>query len=168
MACRLPFSLKDCHSSHLEPQPHMPLHIFRMQYIYRYPHSDGMAIAQAVLEYLDAMCPRTLFATHYHELTALSMDNVSCLTIDVREHNDEIIFMHKIVAGVANRSYGIHVARMAGMPSSVIARAECVLSALESNEPVQPTATCAPIPKPARRKTCVSDNLPQPQLSLFG
>ncbi len=133
---------------------------------------DGMAIAQAVLEYLDAMQPRTLFATHYHELTALTGENglrhVACLTIDVREHNNEIVFMHKIVPGVANRSYGIHVARMAGMPASVIARAECVLSALESSEPVQPAATCAPAPKPARKKTCVSDNLPPPQLNLFG
>ena len=130
---------------------------------------DGMAIAQAVLEYLDEMCPRTLFATHYHELTALQMNNVSCLTIDVREHNNEIIFMHKIVAGVANRSYGIHVARMAGMPKSVIARAECVLSTLESHEPAQPVQTCAPKPAPAPtpKKPCVADNV-SPQLSLFG
>lgn len=98
---------------------------------------DGMAIAQAVLEYLDDLQPRTLFATHYHELTALvgcangQLQNVSCLTIDVREHNNEIIFMHKIVAGVANRSYGIHVAKMAGMPESVVARAESVLADLE-------------------------------------
>ncbi len=98
---------------------------------------DGMAIAQAVLEYMDGLHSRTLFATHYHELTALVGDgpdklgNVSCLTIDVREHNNEIIFMHKIVAGVANRSYGIHVAKMAGMPDSVVRRAESVLSALE-------------------------------------
>ena len=133
---------------------------------------DGMAIAQAVLEYLDAMQPRTLFATHYHELTALTGENglqhVACLTIDVREHNNEIVFMHKIIPGIANRSYGIHVARMAGMPSSVIARAECVLSALESSEPVRPAPTCAPAPKPIRKKAVISDNLPQPQLNLFG
>ena len=89
------------------------------------------------------------------------------LTIDVREHNDEIIFMHKIVAGVANRSYGIHVARMAGMPKSVIARAEYVLSALESHEPVQVSQTCAPKPAPSTKKQSVSDNV-SPQLSLFG
>ena len=117
-----------------------------------------------------------MFATHYHELTALTgengLRNVSCLTIDVREHNNEIVFMHKIVPGVANRSYGIHVAKMAGMPTSVIARAECVLAALESNEPVRPSPDCAPQPVPSprqsRRKPCVSDNLPQPQLNLFG
>ncbi len=132
---------------------------------------DGMAIAQAVLEFLNNMQPRTLFATHYHELTALVGDNglgnVTCLTIDVREHNNEIIFMHKIIAGVANRSYGIHVARMAGMPRSVIERAECVLAALESHEVAQPATQCAP-KKVSAKKMTVSDNLPQPQLSLFG
>ncbi len=133
---------------------------------------DGMAIAQAVLEYLDELQPRTLFATHYHELTRLvlsgNLHHVSCLTIDVREHNNEIVFMHKIVSGVANRSYGIHVAKMAGMPSSVIARAECVLSALESNEPVIPSQNCAPKPAPVRKKSSVSDVVPQSQLNLFG
>ena len=136
---------------------------------------DGMAIAQAVLEFLDDMQPRTLFATHYHELTSLvstgGLSHVSCLTIDVREHNDGIVFMHKIIAGVANRSYGIHVAKMAGMPSSVVQRAECVLSALESHDVASPASTCTPAPAPrpvGRRKTGVSDELPPPQLNLFG
>lgn len=108
---------------------------------------DGMAIAQAVLEYLDELSPRTLFATHYHELTTLVGDNagqlrnVSCLTIDVREHNNDIVFMHKIVAGVANRSYGIHVAKMAGMPASVVARAESVLAGLEGARGQTDTST---------------------------
>ena len=77
--------------------------------------------------------------------------------------------MHKIVAGVANRSYGIHVARMAGMPKSVIARAECVLSALESNATPTTPDNCAPKPAPVAtaKKSCVSDNM-SPQLSLFG
>ena len=100
-----------------------------------------MAIAQAVLEYLDTLGARTLFATHYHELTAFAssqggeLKKVSCLTIDVREHNNEIIFMHRIIPGVASRSYGIHVAKMAGMPESVVARAEEVLSGLEHGGP---------------------------------
>ena len=108
---------------------------------------DGMAIAQAVLEYLDELSPRTLFATHYHELTTLVGDNagrlrnVSCLTIDVREHNTDIVVMHKIVAGVANRSYGIHVAKMAGMPASVVARAESVLAGLEGGRGQTDTST---------------------------
>jgi len=135
---------------------------------------DGMAIAQAVLEFLDNMNPRTLFATHYHELTALSGDNngalqnVSCLTIDVREYNNEIIFMHKIVPGVANRSYGIHVAKMAGMPESVVKRAEAVLSNLENNgltksknEIKIEKAKTAPAPK-------ANMTVHSPQLSLFG
>lgn len=150
---------------------------------------DGMAIAQAVLEYLDELQPRTLFATHYHELTALVGDapgklrDVACLTIDVREHNNEIIFMHKIVSGVANRSYGIHVAKMAGMPASVVARAECVLAALESSHgdasqcahqqcaaphaqvvPSQP----APAPTPKKPAQKVSQPPAHTQLNLFG
>lgn len=130
---------------------------------------DGMAIAQAVLEYLNDITPRTLFATHYHELTGLSGDNngmlknVSCLTIDVREYNNEIIFMHKIVPGVANRSYGIHVAKMAGMPESVVARAEAVLSGLEKG-----TKTNVMQNKSGQKsKLQVKDDV-APQLSLFG
>lgn len=130
---------------------------------------DGMAIAQSVLEYLNELKPRTLFATHYHELTSLVLNgylnNVTCLTIDVREHNNDIIFMHKIVSGVANRSYGIQVAKMAGMPASVVARAECVLASLENNEisvPMQSASKPAP-----RKKNTVCDNV-APQLNLFG
>lgn len=130
---------------------------------------DGMAIAQSVLEYLNELKPRTLFATHYHELTSLvlngCLNNVTCLTIDVREHNNEIIFMHKIVSGVANRSYGIQVAKMAGMPASVVARAECVLASLENNEMSVPMQSAS---KPApRKKNTVCDNV-APQLNLFG
>lgn len=137
---------------------------------------DGMAIAQAVLEYLDELSPRTLFATHYHELTALVGDNagrlhnVSCLTIDVREHNNDIVFMHKIVAGVANRSYGIHVAKMAGMPASVVARAESVLAGLEgaraTTENITPTPVATtPVPKKPSRVMQPGDTT---QLTLFG
>lgn len=133
---------------------------------------DGMAIAQAVLEYLNELQPRTLFATHYHELTSLvisgELNHVHCLTIDVREHNNEIIFMHRIISGVANRSYGIHVARMAGMPSSVVARAECVLNALEAHQLPTPAADCAPKPTVSQKnKNSVRDNV-SPQLNLFG
>lgn len=141
---------------------------------------DGMAIAQAVLEYLNTLGARCLFATHYHELTALSADTdgglarVACLTIDVREHNNEIVFLHKIIPGVANRSYGIHVARMAGMPASVVERASAVLGALEdthasvSSMPAAtagsaPAATSAP--KAHRVESPKTD---APQLSLFG
>lgn len=138
---------------------------------------DGMAIAQAVLEYLDELSPRTLFATHYHELTALVGDdagrlhNVSCLTIDVREHNNDIVFMHKIVAGVANRSYGIHVAKMAGMPASVVARAESVLAGLEgaraTTENITPVPAAATTPAPKKPSRVMQPN-DTTQLMLFG
>ncbi|MBO4480482.1 MAG: DNA mismatch repair protein MutS [Alphaproteobacteria bacterium] len=132
---------------------------------------DGMAIAQAVLEYLDMLRARTLFATHYHELTHLAaqnggnLKNVLCLTIDVREHNNEIVFMHRIMPGVANRSYGIHVAKMAGMPDSVVARAESVLSGLEGPQPQNMSLN-----EPKKHSTDNrTDNQPKnkSQLSLF-
>lgn len=133
---------------------------------------DGMAIAQAVLEYLDGLSARTLFATHYHELTCLvgdgleKLNNVSCLTIDVREHNNEIVFMHRIVSGVANRSYGIHVAKMAGMPESVVKRAESVLVGLEGCHvsDANKTTSQPDTPRVAQRVESPSRG----QLSLFG
>ena len=134
---------------------------------------DGMAIAQAVLEYMNTLRARTLFATHYHELTALvgdgenKLQNVACLTIDVREHNNEIIFMHKIVSGVANRSYGIHVARMAGMPDAVVARAADVLAGLENRTPVE-TPQPTPQQTPAHSGRVSSPDAAIKQLDLFG
>ncbi len=99
---------------------------------------DGMAIAQSILEFLDIHKPRTLFATHYHELTNLVsnniLNNVSCLTIEIEEYKNEIIFLHKMIEGVANKSYGIHVAKMAGIPNNVIERAEKILESLEFNK----------------------------------
>jgi DNA mismatch repair protein MutS len=95
---------------------------------------DGMAIAQAVLEFTDSMSPRCLFATHYHELTTIPMKNVKNLTTKVAEADKDIIFLHKIGLGVANRSYGIHVAKMAGMPSRVVKSAERILEKLESKK----------------------------------
>ncbi len=141
---------------------------------------DGMAIAQAVLEYLNTLGARCLFATHYHELTALSADTdgglarVACLTIDVREHNNEIVFLHKIIPGVANRSYGIHVARMAGMPASVVERASAVLGALEDTHASvssMPAATAGPVPAATsapKAHRVESPKTDAPQLSLFG
>jgi len=130
---------------------------------------DGMAIAQAVLEYLNGLAPRTLFATHYHELTGLvgdeNLGNVACLTIDVREHNNDIVFLHKIIPGIANRSYGIAVAKMAGMPMKIVERAESVLENLESEKAhVAPEqAKVSPSIKPV-----VEEEVKKTQLSLFG
>ena len=135
---------------------------------------DGMAIAQAVLEYINAVQVRTLFATHYHELTTLvgdgdgKLQNVACLTIDVREHNNEIIFMHKIVLGVASRSYGIHVAKMAGMPESVVKRADEVLGELESRTPVATSSVTTEENTPKKQNRVCSPNASTTQLDLFG
>ena len=95
---------------------------------------DGLAIAWAAVEHLhEKNRSRALFATHYHELTALSsrLDQLACVTMRVSEWNDTIVFLHEVVKGAADRSYGIHVAKLAGLPPAVIARAEDVLRALE-------------------------------------
>jgi DNA mismatch repair protein MutS len=96
---------------------------------------DGISIAWAVAEYiLNRIRARTLFATHYHELAELEgiYSGVKNLTIDVKESGDELIFMHKITPGSADRSYGIYVAKLAGLPNDVIERANSVLSELEN------------------------------------
>jgi DNA mismatch repair protein MutS len=98
---------------------------------------DGMAIAWSVAEFLhDKIGAKTLFATHYHELTALARTRprVRNFSTAVREHKDEIIFLHKVVPGGASRSYGIQVARLAGLDRAVIARAKELLAALERGE----------------------------------
>jgi DNA mismatch repair protein MutS len=98
---------------------------------------DGMAIAWAVAEHLhDRIGCRALFATHYHELTALaeSRSRVRNFSTAVREWKDEVVFLHKVVPGGASRSYGIQVARLAGLDKGVIARARELLAALERGE----------------------------------
>ena len=98
---------------------------------------DGLSIAWAVMEHLHAVnrC-RALFATHYHEMTALSarLDGVENATVAVREWEGEVIFLHEVVRGAADRSYGVQVARLAGLPPAVVERAREVLAALEAGE----------------------------------
>jgi DNA mismatch repair protein MutS len=97
---------------------------------------DGLSIAWAVVEHLDATSRcRALFATHYHELTALAekLPSVANATIEIKEWQDSIIFLHKVIPGSADRSYGIQVAKLAGLPPSVIARAGEVLAVLEAS-----------------------------------
>lgn len=98
---------------------------------------DGLSIAWAVLEHLHGVnrC-RALFATHYHEMTALSakLDGVENATVSVKEWQGEVIFLHEVKKGAADRSYGVQVARLAGLPESVVARARVVLEALEQGE----------------------------------
>ncbi|KMK65421.1 DNA mismatch repair protein MutS [Puniceibacterium sp. IMCC21224] len=103
---------------------------------------DGLSIAWATLEHLQAVNRvRGLFATHYHELTALAgkLPGVSNATVTVKEFEGEVIFLHEVRAGAADRSYGVQVAQLAGLPAAVIARARSVLNALEKGEREKPS-----------------------------
>ena len=97
---------------------------------------DGLSLAWAITEHLhEQIGSRTLFATHYHELTQLeeSLPRVANMNVAVKEWDEQVVFLHRIVAGGADKSYGIHVARLAGIPSSVNERAKDVLAQLESD-----------------------------------
>jgi DNA mismatch repair protein MutS len=111
---------------------------------------DGLAIAWAVVEHLNSINrSRALFATHYHELVALSerLDNVTCATMKVREWKDNVVFLHEIAPGAADRSYGIQVAKLAGLPKLVVERASQVLRALdEGREGHKPLARIDDLP----------------------
>lgn len=100
---------------------------------------DGLSIAWAMVEFLAQVGCKCLFATHYHQLNTLAetMPKVANFRVDVEEHGDEIVWTHRVVPGGADRSYGIQVARMAGVPSSVLSRAKTILRDLESG-PDQP------------------------------
>ena len=117
---------------------------------------DGMSIARAVLEHCaERLKAKTLFATHYHELTALeqTLPNVRNYNIAVRARGEDIIFLRKIVPGGADRSYGIEVAKLAGLPDSVLKRARAILEELESPPPRRTiSCRCRPWPR-ARRQT---------------
>ena len=101
---------------------------------------DGLSLAWATVEYLhNAIGCRTLFATHYHELTALAerLDGLANASMKVREHDGQLVFLHEVESGAADRSYGIHVAELAGLPKNVTLRARHVLAQLEENDAVQ-------------------------------
>ncbi|MCY4505207.1 MAG: DNA mismatch repair protein MutS, partial [Hyphomicrobiales bacterium] len=124
---------------------------------------DGLSIAWAVAEHLhEEVGSRTLFATHYHELTALEarLARLANFSMAVAEDDEKIVFLHEIAAGAASRSYGVHVAELAGLPASVIARAHHLLRELEaqhdkSARPAllrsQPSPKAAPRPSKAER-----------------
>lgn len=126
---------------------------------------DGIAIAWAVAEYIHDMThlkSRTLFATHYHQLTelAITKEGVKNYNIAVRESKNEIIFLRKIVPGGTNRSYGIHVARLAGLPDDAINRAREILENMEAKELDE-----VGMPAIARRKKAAKR---EGQMGLFG
>jgi DNA mismatch repair protein MutS len=123
---------------------------------------DGLSIAWAVAEYLATAPrrrPKTIFATHYHELTDLAdgIPGVVNYHVDAREWRDDIIFLRKVVAGRSDRSYGIQVARLAGLPPSVVARAREILGALEQDE----------LTRGGRPSLTHTATEPQQQLGLF-
>ena len=127
---------------------------------------DGVSIAWAVAEYLHdhkEVAAKTLFATHYHELTdlALTRSRIKNFNVAVKEWNDQIIFLRKIVAGGASRSYGIQVGRLAGLPEMVILRAKEILKNLEAGEYIDSGE-----PRLGEGKNQVHKQ-PAPQLSLF-
>jgi len=123
---------------------------------------DGLSIAHAVVEYIHnnpKLGAKTLFATHYHELVALAniLPRVKNFNIAVAEDGEKVVFLRKIIPGGADRSYGIHVAQLAGLPKSVIHRAEEVLDGLENGTGK----------KPKQKTHRTSDSLSE-QISLFG
>src|SRR6266478_4441250 len=127
---------------------------------------DGLSIAWSVAEFLhDKIKARSLFATHYHELTKLAEERkgVANFNVAVREWNEQIIFLRKIIPGGADKSYGIHVARLAGVPKEILDRAKDILSHLE-----KPNGT-TDVQKPAkgRRRKKPAPVSQKPQLDLF-
>ncbi len=136
---------------------------------------DGLSIAWSVAEHVnDHIQARTLFATHYHELTALaqSRPSVQNYNVAVREWNEEIIFLRKIVPGAADRSYGIQVARLAGLPKEIIERAQAILDHLETSNRAQGEEGAPPVKKRARptrakEKGDVQPESSSPQMTLF-
>lgn len=126
---------------------------------------DGLSLAWATIDYLGEKKIRTLFATHYHELTALegTITGLTNLNVDVTDENGQVVFLHKLVRGAANRSYGIHVARLAGIPEPILALAETKLAELEArNSDKVGEGDEAPIGEERR-----APEIPENQLSLF-
>ena len=139
---------------------------------------DGMALAQAIIEYIDKnVKAMTLFSTHYHELTELEdqLPGLKNVHVDASEENGDLVFLHKVLPGPADKSYGIHVAKLAGLPNDVLKRASKILSSLEetsvhttTSESIQePTITAQPEPTIAPEPTeeVIEDD--DQQLSLF-
>jgi DNA mismatch repair protein MutS len=121
---------------------------------------DGLSIAWAVAEYLDEVVGcRALFATHYHELVSLAEQSahVGSYSVSAREQNDDVVFLHRLVPGAANRSYGVAVAKLAGLPEPVLARARGLLATMERNDDGD-----------AERRPKAGKAGKAPQLSLFG
>ena len=130
---------------------------------------DGLSLAWSILEHLhNQVGSKTLFATHYHELTELAerLPRLQNFNVAVREWNDQIVFLHKIIEGGADKSYGIHVARLAGVPSPVIERAKDILKNLEDTE-LSPDGSSRYSSRQSAERNTLSKIKPSPQLDLF-
>ncbi len=133
---------------------------------------DGLSIAWAVIEHISnrkILGAKTLFATHYHELTELEdkMDNVNNYCIAVKEKGDDIVFLRKIVKGGADKSYGIQVAKLAGVPDMVIERAKEIVEQLSDNDIIEKVQKIEVGGKSERRKPIRYDEVDLEQMSLF-
>ena len=131
---------------------------------------DGLSLAWSIVEYLHNQAgAKTLFATHYHELTELAgrLERLKNFNVAVREWNDQIIFLRKIIEGGTDKSYGIHVARLAGVPAEVLERAKVILGNLEESELTPEGSVRQPSRHRAERDK-LKEIAPSPQLDLFG
>jgi DNA mismatch repair protein MutS len=130
---------------------------------------DGLSLAWSIVEHLhNQIGAKTLFATHYHELTELAarLPRLKNFNVAVREWSDQIVFLRKIVEGGADKSYGIQVARLAGVPRPVLARAKEILSNLEESE-LTPDGTVRPHTRHRAEREKLKKLAPPPQLDLF-
>jgi DNA mismatch repair protein MutS len=130
---------------------------------------DGLSLAWSIVEHLhNQVGAKTLFATHYHELTELAgrLARLRNFNVAVREWRDQVVFLRKILAGGTDKSYGIQVARLAGVPKAVIDRAKVILRNLEESE-LTPDGNVRPAAR-HRDRVKLQQLEPPPQLDLFG
>ena len=138
---------------------------------------DGISIAWAIVEHLHQLGALTLCATHYHELTALAkeLNSVENFSVSIHEEGEQLVFMRKVVPGEADRSYGVQVAKLAGLPRSVVERALAVMTELEASSvahrvPELAAALTGTVISPSEPEAMIQDSgiVPaSPQLSLF-
>ena len=131
---------------------------------------DGLSLAWSIVEHLhNQVGAKTLFATHYHELTELAqrLPRLKNFNVAVREWRDQIVFLRKIVEGGTDKSYGIHVARLAGVPKEILERAKMILGNLEESE-LTPEGTVRQSPRRQQDRDKLKQLVPPPQMDLFG
>jgi DNA mismatch repair protein MutS len=131
---------------------------------------DGLSLAWSIVEHLhNQVGAKTLFATHYHELTELAqrLPRLKNFNVAVREWRDQIVFLRKIVEGGTDKSYGIHVARLAGVPQEVLERAKVILGNLEESE-LTPEGAVRQSPRRQQDRDKLKQLVPPPQMDLFG